>query len=159
MDARGGEGTGEGGETLSLGFVQPTMRTKYLLFAVLPLALIGCSTTHRSSVRRDPETVLVTYHVRPGKEAEFQRLLSQAWGLYRRERLVLPEPHILVQDTEAGSKPRFVEIFTWVSRSIPAHAPDSVKTIWQQEEALCEKRGNHYGIEPDEVELFVPGRN
>ena len=135
------------------------MRTTYFLLAGLPLALIACSTTHRSSPKREPETVRVTYHVKPGEEAEFQGVLSQAWELYRREHLVFAEPHVIVQDTEAGTKPRFMEIFTWVSRSIPAHAPDSVKAIWQREESLCEKRGGHYGIEPDEVELLVPRRN
>ena len=134
------------------------MRTRHLQLAVLPLALIGCSTTHHNSANRDPETVLVTYHVKPGKEVDFQGLLSQAWELYRGEHLVFAEPHIVVQDTEDGSKPRFVEVFTWVSRSIPGHAPESVKTIWKQEESLCEKRGEHYGIEPGEVELLVPRR-
>jgi hypothetical protein len=134
------------------------MKTVYLLLFLFSLALMGCSTTPRGFREHDPETVLVTYHVKPGNEAEFQGVLSQGWELYRREHLVFAEPHILVQDTEDGSKPRFVEIFTWVSRSIPAHAPESVKRIWQREEALCEKRGGHYGIEPGEVELLVPRR-
>ena len=128
------------------------------MLAVLPFALIGCSTIQPRSAKADPETVLVTYHVKPGKEAEFQALVSRAWEVYRGEQLVLAEPHIVVQDTETEGKPRFVEIFTWVSRSIPEHAPESVKTIWKQEESLCEKRGEHYGIEPGEVKLRVPTR-
>src|SRR2546430_349980 len=98
------------------------MKTTYLLFAVLPLAFIGCSTTHRSAAKRDPETVLVTYRVKPGKEAEFQAVLSRAWEVYRSEHLVFAEPHVVIQDAENGGQPRFVEIFTWVSRSIPEHA-------------------------------------
>jgi hypothetical protein len=129
-----------------------------LLFAILPLALIGCSTTQRNSAEGDPETVLVTYHVQPGKEAEFQSALSRGWEVYRREHLVFAEPHVIVQDADNRGKPRFVEIFTWVSRSIPEHAPESVKTIWKQEESLCEKRGEHYGIEPGEVGLIAPSR-
>src|SRR5882672_1537468 len=127
-----------------------------LLLAVSLLALTGCSTTQPardSSGKADPETVLVTYHVKPGKEAELQSLLSRAWEISRKERFVFAEPHIVVQDTEDGGKPRVVEIFTWVSRSIPEHAPDSVKTIWKQEESLCERRAGHYGIEPGEVRL------
>jgi hypothetical protein len=131
------------------------MRTTFLLLAVLTPALIGCSTTSRKG---DPETVLVTYHVQPGKEAEFLAALSQAWELYRREHVVFADPHILVQDTEEGSKPRFAEVFTWISRSIPEQPPDSVKSIWKREESLCEKRGEHSGIEPIEVELLVPRR-
>jgi hypothetical protein len=134
------------------------MKTTYLLLAALSLALISCSTTSRSSVQRDPETVLVIYHVKPGREAEFQAVLAQAWEVYRGEHLVFAEPHVVVQDSENGGKPRFVEILTWVSRSIPEHAPESVKTIWKQEESLCEKRGEHYGIEPGEVKLLVPSR-
>jgi len=102
--------------------------------------------------------VLVTYHVKPGKEAEFRSVLSGAWGIYRRERFVFAEPHLIVQDTEDKGKPRFVEVFTWVSRSTPEHAPDSVKGIWKQEESLCEQRSGHYGIEPGEVELIIPPR-
>src|SRR5258705_13569784 len=109
----------------------------YLIVAVSFLALTGCSTTrpaHDSSAKADPETVLVTYHVKPGKEAEIQALLSRAWEIYRKERFVFAEPHIVVQDTEDGGKPRFVEIFTWVDHSIPEHAPQSVQMIWQQEQ-------------------------
>ena len=133
------------------------MKTKtiYLAWAVSLLALAGCSTTHRSSVQQSPETVLVTYHVQPGKEAEFREALAHAWEIYRRNGLVFAEPHIVVQDTE-DKKPRFVEIFTWVNRSTPEHAPESVNAVWKQEESLCERRGEHYGIEPGEVQLIVP---
>jgi len=137
------------------------MKTTYLLLAVSLVALIGCSTAHpahHSSAKEDPETVLVTYHVKPGNEAQFQTVLSRAWEIYRREHFVFAEPHIIVRDTEDKDKPRFVEIFTWVSRAIPEHAPQNVKTIWQQEQSLCEERGGHYGIEPGEVELVIPAR-
>jgi len=95
------------------------MKPTYLLLAVLPLTLIGCATTHCGSEKRDAETVLVTYHVKLGKEAEFQAVLSRAWEVYRSEHLVFAEPHLVVQDSENRGKPRFAEIFTWVSRSIP----------------------------------------
>jgi hypothetical protein len=45
-----------------------------------------------------------------------------------------------------------------MSRSIPEHPPESAQATWKQEEALCEKRGGHYGIEPAEVQLVVPNR-
>ena len=132
------------------------MKTTWLLIGSL-LVLTGCSTTRSSSAKGDPETVLVTYRVKAGKEAEFRDVLARAWEIYRRDDLVFVEPHVVVQDTEDG-KPRFREIFTWVSRSIPEHAPDSVRAVWKQEESLCERRGEHYGIEPGEVELVVPSR-
>src|SRR5262245_9329328 len=116
------------------------MKATYLLLASSFVGFAGCSTTHQSSAKADPETVLVTYHVKAGKEAEFQAVLLRAWEVYDRDRLVLAGPHIVVQDTETEGKPRFVEIFTWLSRSIPEHAPESVKAIWKQEESLCEAR-------------------
>jgi len=134
------------------------LKTTYLLLAASLLSLAGCSTTHHGLAKQDPETVLVTYRVKAGKEAEFQTVLSRAWEVYRGEGFVFAEPHVIIQDTEDGGKPRFVEIFTWISRSTPEHAPESVRTIWKQEETLCEQRGGHYGIEPGEVELLVPSR-
>ena len=99
---------------------------------------------------------MVTYHIKPGKEAEFQAVLSRAWRIYRTQHLVFAQPHILVRDVEDANKPRFVEIFTWMSHAIPEHAPDAVKGIWEQEQSLCEARSGHTGIEGGEVEL-LPG--
>lgn len=60
--------------------------------AVLAISLVvfaGCSTSHPASgAKPDPETVMVTYHVQPGKEADFQALLVRAWQVYRSEHLV-----------------------------------------------------------------------
>src|ERR1051326_667809 len=119
------------------------MKTTSWLLACSLVALASCSTTHSGSTghrfaKAEPETVLVTYHVQAGKEGEFQGVLARAWGIYSSEALVFTEPHMVVRDTEDGGKPRFVEIFTWVSRSIPAHAPARAKTIWTQEELLFE---------------------
>ena len=135
------------------------MKIKHLLLASSLMVWAGCSTTkssHPSSAKGDPETVLVTYHVKTGKEAEFREVLLRAWEVYRRDGLVFAEPHIVVEDTESGGKPRFVEIFIWINRSTPEHAPASVMAVWKEEEALCEGRGDHYGIEPGEVHLVVP---
>jgi hypothetical protein len=125
-----------------------------LLFAIPLLALTGCSTTHKAaSTKSGSETVLVTYHVQRGKEAEFQTLLSHAWDVYRGEHLVFTEPHIVVRDTEDGDKTRFVEVFTWVKA--PDQAPDTVKKVWQQEYSLCEDRDGRRGIEGGQVELVT----
>ena len=132
------------------------MKTTYWLFAVLLLALTGCSTTrYASNAKADPETVLITYHVKPGKEAELQAVLSRAWEIYRREHLVFAEPHIVLRETEDGNKRRVIEVFTWVSHAAPDHAPESVKTIWQQEQSLCEARSGRTAIEGGEVELLT----
>jgi len=134
------------------------MKIAHLLLAMAVLSLTACSTTsqtHQASGKSDPETVLVTYHVNPGKEAEFQTLLARVWKVYRSEHLVFAKPHIIVRDTEGGDKPRFVEIFTWVSHTAPERALDAVKTLWEQEQSLCEARSGHGGIEGGEVEIVT----
>jgi len=130
--------------------------TRFLLI-VLVLVLAGCSTARPPAEwTKQPETVLVTYHVQSGKEAEFQALLARSWELYRHEHLVFARPHLIVRDMESDGKPRFTEIFTWASRATPEHAPDGVKQAWQEEQALCEERNGHYAIEPGEVSLITP---
>ena len=134
------------------------MKMTHFLLVLAAVSLTACSTTNRptdGSAGPGPETVLVTYHVQSGHEQEFQTLLSRAWEIYRKEHLVRAEPHVVVRDAEGGGKARYVEIFTWVSHTAPEHAPDSVKTIWQQEHSLCEARGGHSGIEGGEVEILI----
>ena len=138
------------------------MKITYCLFALAAISLTACSTTHRTnhgSAGPDPETVLVTYRVKSGNEAEFQAVLLRAWQIYRSEHLVYAEPHMIVRDTEDGGKTRYVEIFTWVSHAAPERAPDSVKTIWKQEHSLCEERNGHSGIEGGEVEFLTGKRH
>ena len=136
------------------------MKTIFFLFALSLVALAACSTTtsreNHNTSGTDPETVLVTYHVKSGKEKEFQDVLARVWEIYRREHLVLAQPHVLIRDKETGDETRFVEIFTWVSHSAPEHVPDSVKTIWGEMQSLCEARGGHNGLEGGEVDLLTP---
>jgi len=138
------------------------MKMTHCLLALAAVSLTACSTTnraHQGSARPVPETVLVTYRVKSGNEAEFPAVLSRAWQAYRTEHLVQAEPHIIVRDTEDGGKVRYVEIFTWVSHAAPEHAPAVVKAIWQEEHSLCEARGGHSGIEGGEVEVLAGQRH
>jgi hypothetical protein len=109
-----------------------------------------------SDPKRSPETVLVIYQVKPGKEFEMEGVLERAWKIYTREHLVFPRPHTVLLDRSEANKPRIIETFTWVSRSIPDNAPDSVKDIWSQMQALCENRDGHNGLEIGEVEIIGP---
>src|ERR1700760_4973708 len=79
-----------------------------------------------------PETVMVTYHVAAGKEAELDRVVGEAWKVYQNEKLALPAPHVVVKGNEGDGKPRMVEIFSWVNADAPDHAPDSVKKCWEK---------------------------
>jgi hypothetical protein len=133
------------------------MKPRLPLIGLLAVAATSCSTTpgtsHRS-VKADPETVLVTYHVKPGKDAELQAVLARAWQIYESEHLVYGQPHIVVRESEAGDKTRFVEIFTWVSHAAPEHAPESVKAVWAQEQAFCAENNGQGGIQGGEVEIL-----
>ena len=135
------------------------MKPKHFLSALALAGLTACSTTTSGpgASKGDTETVMITYHVRAGQEINFRGLLTRAWSTYRSERLVFPQPHILLQNREAGGKIQFVEIFTWVSHDAPQNAPDSVKRIWSQEQSLCEARDGHNGLEGGEVYLIIPG--
>ena len=130
------------------------MKTIYLLFAVSFLTLTGCSTTHRSANGiAHSETVLITYHVQPGKEAELQTVLAHAWEIYLNEHMVFHRPHVIVRAAEDGDKTRLVEVFTWVKT--PDHASDKIKAIWQQEHSLCEERNGRVAIAGGEVTLIT----
>ena len=131
-----------------------------LIFGLTAVSLIGCSTLSRESrlspPEASPETVLLTYQIKAGKERELEHVLSRAWEIYRKERLVFVQPHVIVRTKEESLKPRLVEIFTWVSGDAPDHAPPSVKAIWDEMQRLCEPREGKKGIEGGEVDLLVP---
>lgn len=124
------------------------------LFVLSLLALAGCSTTRPVGItgaKTDSETVMVIYHVQPGKEAEFEALLVRAWEIYRAEHLVYSDPHVIVRDSDGEGRTKCVEIFTWVKT--PDHPPASVLSVWKQEQSLCDPRNGHRGIEGGEVNL------
>ena len=104
-----------------------------------------------------PETVHVTYHVQPGKLDEFLRVLKQHHPACLKLRLVHAEPHMILSGKEEGDKPVAIEILTWVDGdapdSVPKHHPE-VKKIWDQLNALVEKRGGKPGIEIDEMDII-----
>jgi hypothetical protein len=127
------------------------------------LALNGCTTSsshpkQAMKIKDRPETVLVTYHVKPGMEMVFEHLLSQAWETYRSEHMAFAEPHVIVREAEENNTTGYVEIFTWVNHAAPEKASDAVKKLWAQEASLCVTRGGHTGISGGEVEPIVPPR-
>jgi hypothetical protein len=133
---------------------------RYSLVALL-LLLTACSTLQlktrdSSDAKQLPETVLITYHVKPGKEADLEQALQRAWVIYLHEHLVFAQPHLIVRDTENGDKTRVVEVFTWVTHSAPEQVPDSIKAIWTEMQASCEPRDGHSGLEGNEVEMVTP---
>lgn len=130
------------------------------LFGLLSLVIAGGAEPQADGGKKSnlaaTETVLITYHVIPGKEKVLQQLLGNVWDIYAKEHLVLAGPHVVVCEKEAGDKKRFVEIFTWVNSDAPDHSPDAVKRLWDEMQACCEKRNGHAGLEGGPVELLVP---
>ena len=140
------------------------MKIVCTFFALSLMILTGCSTSQPAHAHRkpgaapkdSPETVLVTYHVKAGMEAVFEHLLNEAWATYRKEHLVLSEPHVIIREAEENNTVGYVEIFTWVSHAAPGHASKDVQQIWSQEHGVCEARSGHQPLGGGEVELVVP---
>ena len=120
------------------------------IFAASSLALAG------DPDPKSPETVFVTYHVKPGSETAMEKLLREDhWPLLRRRGFVLDAPHVLVRCVEDGGKPCFREVLTWRDHETPDNAPAEVHAVWDRMQALVEKRGGD-AIDIEEVELLIP---
>lgn len=119
----------------------------------LIMAAAGCQATNHASHVPGVETVMVTYHVQPGREGDLQKVLQQAWTTCLQADLVETTPHLVVQDKDDTGGLCYVETFTW--KKSPDHAPPAVRKIWDQEQGLCEPRGNHAGIEIKLVSLLT----
>jgi hypothetical protein len=128
--------------------------------AIVALALLGSVqlpyVVGATESKQARETVLITYHVIPGKEKELGKTLETVWQTYQKEHLVLAQPHVIVRDKDGEGRTRILEIFTWVNAKAPDSAPDSVKKLWDQMKTCCEKRNGHEGLEGGEVELIEP---
>ena len=101
----------------------------------------------------DPETVLVTYHVKAGKADELAKLIDRTWATYRRLGLVFAKPHMVMRGKDESGE-FMAEILPWKSHAAPDHAPAEVKALWDQMQLLCERRGDRDTIEIPEVEVL-----
>jgi hypothetical protein len=125
-----------------------TLQCLIMLCAIVPFATGG-----RGSSESDPETVLVTYHVKPGKAEELAKVIDLTWATYRQLGLVFEKPHLVMRGKEDNNV-FFTEILTWKNHSAPDHAPAEVKALWDQMQLLCERRDGHGTIEIPEVEII-----
>lgn len=123
----------------------------FFVLALLPGAALAAGGP------KDPETVVVTYHVREGKEAEMEKLMREDhWPLLKRLALVRDTPHVLLRGKESGGKPYLREILTWRDHDTPDNAPPEVEAVWKRMYEFVEKRGSAPAIEIEEVDLMVP---
>lgn len=101
----------------------------------------------------EPETVLVTYHVKEGKTDQLARVLDQTWATYQRLGMVFDKPHLVMKGKEKGGV-FMSEILPWKSHDKPDNAPAEVFALWDEMRKLCEKRGDRDSIELPEVEVL-----
>ena len=123
------------------------------------MVLAGCATAPPPNKSIDtsdtPETMLVSYRVKAGKEVAFQDALARTWAVCRQDKLVLARPHLVLREKDDDGRTRFVESFTWVSHAAPDHAPPELKVAWRELESLCEPRDGKKGIDGSEVQTVV----
>jgi G:T-mismatch repair DNA endonuclease (very short patch repair protein) len=135
------------------------MRRQILLPLLLWLALAETIVAQEKSdnpLKDDPETVLVTFHAKAGKEDELAKVLTKAGLAYRKLEMLLPLPRLVVRGADGADRAFFVEVMTWKDHNTPDHAPEEVKKIWSEMQALCEKRDGRPGIDIQEVHLIQP---
>jgi hypothetical protein len=85
------------------------------------------------------ETVICTYRVRPGAEAEFEGLLGRHWRTLHELGFVTDEEALVFRSREGA--PDYAEIFTWVEGGFArAHEHPDVLAIWEPMEPLLEER-------------------
>jgi hypothetical protein len=92
------------------------------------------------------ETVICTYRVRAGAEADFSGLVNRHWPTLHGLEVVTDEPAQLFRSV--GSPATFVEIFTWVDGGFSrAREHPDVLAIWEPMEQLCEERDGSPAME------------
>jgi len=93
-----------------------------------------------------PETVVITFHAKPGAEAELARVIEKHWVTAREMKLVQESPHLTLRRGEEGNKVCFTDIFTWRDAAIPDNAPPAIQALWAQMNQLVESRGVDPGL-------------
>lgn len=84
------------------------------------------------------ETVICTYRVRPGGEAEFADLLQRHWVTLHDLGFVTDDESLVLLHVD---EPTYVEIFTWVEGGFErAHEHPDVLAIWEPMDPLLEER-------------------
>jgi hypothetical protein len=123
---------------------------------LLAATLLMCGACTLSAA--EPETVIVTLHVKAGAEAELARVIERHWSTVRKMNMVTDGPHVTLRGTEDGGKTYFIEIFTWRDGSIPDAAPVEVQAIWNTMNELVEAREGRPGLDFRAVSVVAAGR-
>jgi hypothetical protein len=87
------------------------------------------------------------YQVKPGKEAEMERLLAVHWPALHKAGLVTDEPARVYRGLpsekpggEHGAGSTYIEIMAWKNEKSPeiAHQSPDVMAVWEPMGAICE---------------------
>ena len=87
-----------------------------------------------------PETVICSYHVKPGHEADFEALLSTHWPTLHEAGLTTDVPPRMYRgrasgkpDGSHGAAGVYIEIFEWKNASAPgvAHQTPEIMAVWE----------------------------
>ncbi len=87
-----------------------------------------------------PVSMVCIYRVRPGEEAEFERLLRSHWPTLNQAGLVSGEPARFLKAQGRDGKVTFLESFAWrdAGSSDRAHQTPRVMALWGPMEALTD---------------------
>ena len=117
---------------------------RQLAFAALAAVTIGVLGAQQHAPK--PETVVITFHAKPGAEAELARVIEKHWTIAREMKLVNDSPHLTLRRVEEGNKVCFTDIFTWRDAATPDNAPPAIQAIWARMNQLVEPRGADLGL-------------
>ncbi len=96
----------------------------------------------------EPLVNICTYKVKPGREADMEKLLAKHWPALHKAGLVTDEPARVYRGLpsrkpgdEHGAKGTYVEIMTWKDARQPelAHQLPAVMAVWEPMGAICEE--------------------
>jgi hypothetical protein len=132
------------------------VKSSFIRSVLLVFVAWSANSPSANAALSQPETVLVTFHVKEGQENQLTRLLSDAWEIYKKHGMVRSNPHTVLRGKDSAGKPVVIEIFTWKDSSVPDTAPPDVHAIWKSMEALCETRMGESGINFTEMEIVEP---
>ena len=96
-----------------------------------------------------PVPVLCRYRVKPGKQQEFESLLTEHWRMLADVDLVTDEPARLMRAGDLAGNVAYIEMFSWASAEAvqTAHETPEVMRLWEPMGALCEDM-EFWHIEP-----------
>ena len=132
-----------------------TMAHRRIHFSVTALVacLVGAPVV--SAAPEVPETVIVTYQVKPGAEAALSRVIAQHWHVAQHMHLVRSSPpHVVLQGGDEG-RHYIVEILTWRDGSIPDNAPEAISELWREMGQYVVPRDGRPGIDFSPVNVVT----